>query len=122
MCDQLHEITTLILRDKRISYFDDNFEDIDKEGNRLKLVDLCNIECLMASHNMISDLTGILQLTTLVELNLSYNLLPDVVGIEELSQLKSLQLNHNKISMIDSLPKLLNLKQLGLFHNEVSDP
>ena len=73
MCEEMHEVTTLMLRDKRINYFDDNLEDKDAEGNMFKMRELCNLECLMASHNLISDLTGIVQLTTLVELNLSYN-------------------------------------------------
>ena len=85
MCEELHEVTTLILRDKQISFFDDNLEDVNKEGDKFKLADLCNLECLLASHNLIRDISGIVQLTTLVELNLSYNALTDIVGIEELS-------------------------------------
>ena len=75
MCDELPEITTLMLRDKNISVFDDNIEDIDDNGNRFKIRDLCNVECLMASHNMIKDIAGVVRLTTLVELNLSYNMI-----------------------------------------------
>ena len=73
LCEDLDEITTLMLRDKNIAYFDDNIEDKDKKGNSFKMADMCNVECLMASHNLIRDMNGILQLTTLVELNLSYN-------------------------------------------------
>ena len=75
----------------------------------------------MVSHNLIREVQGIVQLTTLVELNLSYNVLNDITGIEELTQLKTLQLNHNKISTIESLAKLLNLKHLGLFYNDLID-
>ena len=78
MCEELHEVTTLMLRDKNISIFDDNLEDFNKEGDRFKLVDLCNLECLMVSHNLIKDISGILNLTTLVELNLSYNMLTEI--------------------------------------------
>lgn len=85
MCEELHEVTTLMLRDKNIAVFDDNLEDLNKHGDKFKLVDLCNLECLMASHNLIRDISGILQLTTLVELNLSYNMISDIVGIEELT-------------------------------------
>lgn len=60
MCEELDEITTLMLRDKKISVFDDNIEDVDAEGSIFKLVDLCNLECLMASHNLIRDITGII--------------------------------------------------------------
>lgn len=73
LCDDLSEVTTLMLRDKNIAVFDDNIEDKDEEGNRFKVADMCNLECLMASHNLISEMSGVLQLTTLVELNLSYN-------------------------------------------------
>ena len=78
LCDDLEDVTTLMLRDKNIDYFDDNLEDLDDEGNCFKLTYMCNLECLMASHNMIKDINGILQLTTLVELNLSYNMVTDV--------------------------------------------
>ena len=78
MCEELNEVTTLMLRDKNIGLFDDNLEDINEEGERFKLVDLCNLECLMVSHNLIKDIAGILQLTTLVELNLSYNMLTEI--------------------------------------------
>lgn len=75
LCEELSDITTLMLRDKNISVFDDNIEDKDQEGNRFKIRDMCNLECLMASHNLIKEMSGILQLTTLVELNLSYNMI-----------------------------------------------
>jgi len=60
MCDNLEEVTTLMVRDKMICRFDDNLEDEDNRGNKFKLNDLCNIECLMASHNLIKDISGIL--------------------------------------------------------------
>ena len=60
MAEELEEVTTLMLRDKKISVFDDNLEDVDANGNKFKLVELCNLECLMASHNLIKDLTGII--------------------------------------------------------------
>ena len=82
MCDELDEVTTLMLRDKKIELFDDN---IDEHSPRLKLTDLCNIECLMVSHNVIREIHGILQLTTLVELNISYNMITSINGIEELT-------------------------------------
>jgi hypothetical protein len=78
MCEELDEITTLMLRDKNINIFDDNLEDEDEKGRRFKLKNLCNIECLMASHNLIKEINGILSLTTLVELNLSYNLISEI--------------------------------------------
>jgi phage-related protein len=54
MCESLDEVNTLMLRDKGIEYFDD----IKGEGG-FKLEELCNIECLMASHNLIKDMYGI---------------------------------------------------------------
>ena len=60
MAEELDEVTTLMLRDKKISVFDDNLEDVDASGNKFKLVELCNLECLMVSHNLIKDLTGII--------------------------------------------------------------
>lgn len=39
---------------------------------------LVNIEAIFASHNLIKDLYGISQLTTLRELNLSFNRISDI--------------------------------------------
>ena len=55
------------MREKNIETFDDN------KAEGLKMEDLVNIEAIYASHNLIKDLYGIGQLTTLVELNLSFN-------------------------------------------------
>jgi Leucine-rich repeat (LRR) protein len=56
----------------KIEYFDDN------KADRLKIDELINIEAILASHNVIRDLYGIGQLTTLKELNLSYNNISDI--------------------------------------------
>ena len=53
MCDELREIRTLMLRDKKVR----NFDDDKKKG--FVFDDMCNIECLFASHNQISDITGV---------------------------------------------------------------
>lgn len=55
-----------------IEYFDDN------KADKFKLEDLINIEAILASHNVIRDLYGIGQLTSLKELNLSYNNISDI--------------------------------------------
>ena len=117
MSETCDEVTTVMLRDKKISVFDDNFEETD--GTRFKLEELCNVECIFASHNLLKDVMGISQLTTLVELNLSFNMIEDISGLEVLTLLRSLFLNHNKIVVIDPLLNLKGLKQLGLFHNEI---
>jgi hypothetical protein len=57
----------VILREKSIETFDDNKQD------GLKLEDLVNCEAIYATHNLIKDVFGISQITTLVELNLSFN-------------------------------------------------
>ena len=55
-----------------IEYFDDN------KADRLKIDELINIEAILASHNIIRDLYGIGQLSSLKELNLSYNNISDI--------------------------------------------
>ena len=57
MSDTVDEITTILLRDKKISIFDDNYEETD--GTRFKLEELCRVECIFASHNLIKDVMGI---------------------------------------------------------------
>lgn len=57
----------MILRECSIETFEDNKQD------GLKLEHLVNIESLYASHNLIKDIYGLCQLSTLTELNLSFN-------------------------------------------------
>lgn len=57
----------IILRDKNIEIFDNNRQD------GFKIEELVNVESIYASHNLIKDIFGICQITTLVELNLSFN-------------------------------------------------
>lgn len=113
MVDELIEVKTLMLREKKITVIDDN----NKDG--LSLNDLSNIECLMASHNFLKDVNGVCQLVTLVELNLSFNYISDITGLEELTLLRSLFLSHNKIVVIEPLRCLKSLRQIGLFHNQI---
>jgi hypothetical protein len=54
MCEELGEVNTLMLRDKGLDVFDDV-----RGSDGFKMVDLFNIECLLASHNKIKDLFGI---------------------------------------------------------------
>ena len=51
--DEISEIHTLVLRDKKIEYFEDNKQD------GLKLDELVNIEAIFASHNLIKEIFGI---------------------------------------------------------------
>ena len=120
MCDELGDVQTLMLRDKGIDVFDDTHAK-DKSESVLML-DLCNIECLIASHNRIKDLLGISQLTSLIELNLSFNQLTDLNGIENLTLLQSLYLNRNQLTIITPIEDLKGLKALHLYHNRIIEP
>jgi len=73
MSENLEEVNTLMLRERGVEFFDD----IRGEGG-FSLSELCNIECLLLSHNQIKDIYGICQLTSLVELNLSFNQISDI--------------------------------------------
>jgi Leucine-rich repeat (LRR) protein len=81
--------------------------------------ELLNLECLYASHNLIKDIFGICQLTTIRELNLSFNMIVDISPIEELDLLEKLFLNRNKIQIVEPLKKLTSLQTVGLFHNDI---
>jgi internalin A len=93
-----------MLRDKNLARFeDDPKHDFD-------MTDICNIECLFASHNQIADISGVCMLTTLVELNLSFNMIRDLNGLEELTMLRSLHLNHNRVIVIEPIQHLKGLR------------
>lgn len=53
MCDELSEVKSILLREKKINKFES-----DKKA-QFDLDDLCNVECLIASHNLISDVSGV---------------------------------------------------------------
>lgn len=57
MCDQLVDVSTLMLREKNLLLVDDNLDGV--EENRLRLKELCNIEVLYASHNYIRNVLGV---------------------------------------------------------------
>lgn len=105
-----------MLREKNISVFDQAI--VGQKGG-FKLSELMNLECIFASHNLLKDIYGICQLTTLKELNLSFNMIKDISPIEDLEVLEKLFLNRNQVAVIDPIRKLTNLKSLGLFHNEI---
>ena len=63
-----------MLRNKNIQTFDDNK---DKYVG-IKMDELVNIECLLASHNVLRSIQGIVKLTTLITLNLSFNYLTEL--------------------------------------------
>jgi len=84
MVDDVEEVRMVMLRDKKIEIFDTNRENM--EG--FKMDELINIECIMASHNLIRNIQAISQLTTLRELNLSFNRISDVSGLESLTLLE----------------------------------
>jgi hypothetical protein len=54
MSESLEEVNTLMLRDRGIEFFDD----IRGEGG-FSMSELCNIECLLLSHNQVKDIYGI---------------------------------------------------------------
>lgn len=72
MVDTVTEVNTVMLRDKNIEVFDDN------KTQKFSLDELCNLECLFLSHNLIREVLGISQLTTLLELNLNFNNISDI--------------------------------------------
>lgn len=55
MVDSLEEVSTLMLRDKKIELFRDNHH--GKEN--LVLSELCNVESIYANHNLIREIDGI---------------------------------------------------------------
>jgi hypothetical protein len=57
MCDEMVQVESLMLREKNLSVIDDNIE--DEEKNRLRLKEMCNLEVLYASHNMLTNILGI---------------------------------------------------------------
>eukprot|EP00347_Sterkiella_histriomuscorum_P012554 403368121 len=112
-CDELSQIQAVIVRDKNIEIFDDNKQD------GFKLEDLVNCEAIYATHNLIKDIFGICQISTLVELNLSFNQISDIQPLEDLVLLQKLWLNRNHILVIDPIKSLTKLQVLGLFNNEI---
>ena len=72
MVDTAAEVNTVMLRDHIIEVFDNN------KTQKFSLDEFCNVECLFLSHNLIREVLGISQLTSLLELNLNFNNISDI--------------------------------------------
>ena len=55
-CEELSEVQTLMLRDKNLGVFDDVIQGTEEET--FKLTDMCNLECVYASHNYLTTTLG----------------------------------------------------------------
>ncbi len=76
---------------------------------------------LSASHQGISDLSGIEYCTNLDWLELNVNVISDISPLASLTNLTYLGLWKNEISDISPLASLTNLTYLSLHSNQISD-
>ena len=85
------------------------------------LEDCINLTSLDLSHNRIGDISPLANLTSLAWLDLSYNEISDISPLANLTNLKWLYLYSNQISSISPLVNLTKLTYLFLHSNQISD-
>lgn len=85
------------------------------------IVDKTSLTYLECHDNLIEDLSSIAQLVNLTHLGLKRNLLNDVSGLAQLVNLTTLHLESNQISDITPLCNLTGLTKLALSSNEIAD-
>jgi len=96
-------------------------EMISKPTGILVKNDVVDIEFLDASSLGIDDLSGIENLTGLVDLDLSDNKINDIGELNGLVKLINLDLSKNKIEDVIGLKGLVNLVELNLENNKISE-
>jgi len=79
-----------------------------------------NLTWLNLAHNRISDISPLTHLTSLAWLALSHNGISDISPLANLTKLTHLFLHSNQISNIEPLQSLTNLTRLFLFSNQIS--
>jgi len=112
-CDNLEDITQLILREEDLYHFDDT--------PTLSMDDLCNIEYLALSHNKLTLVAGISKLANLLELNINFNLVEDITPLNECLNLEKLFASNNRIKTISGIRDLTRLKSISLTENKIQN-
>ena len=87
----------------------------------ITVADMLTLTELYASHDDISDLTGLEAATNLTTLELQNNNISDISPVAGLTRLKFLALEGNNISDISALAGLIKLTELDLQNNSISD-
>ena len=80
-----------------------------------------NLQILILDDNQIADVTALVGLTALVELNLNDNQIADVSALAGLTALVELNLSGNQITDVSALAGLTALKDLDLEENQITD-
>ncbi len=80
-----------------------------------------NLQILILDDNQIADVTALVGLTALVELNLNDNQIADVSALAGLTALEELNLSGNQITDVSALAGLTALKDLDLEENQITD-
>jgi len=102
-----------------------NVTDLNLSFNRISdispLVELTSLRRLSLGNNQINDASPLAGLTNLESLLLYRNEIDDISSLVGLTNLTRLQLGYNNISNISSLSGMANMRILRLSHNNISD-
>lgn len=74
---------------------------------------------LDASHNRLTHLNGLEDLTSLIELDVSFNYLESLFGLQHNAQLRNLNASHNNIDRVEFIENLILLESLSLENNNI---
>jgi internalin A len=85
------------------------------------LMELTKLTELDLHWNQITDISPLMKLTNLTSLKLNGNKITDISPLMQLTNLTELNLNNNQITDISALKKLTNLVKLDLRGNQITD-
>lgn len=85
------------------------------------LIELSDLVLLNLDENQITEISGLSNLKNLSTLSLSGNIITEIKGLDNLINLKNLRLERNQITEIKGLENLENLVRLELSHNDISE-
>lgn len=124
----LHRITHFDLSHNELRVLKDlhplrHLQHLDVSHNRISCISNLpsSIVKLNLSHNELSRLVGLSDLSSLKELNVNFNALTNLTGLHPRIPLKALSAEHNRIQRTLGLDEMDSLEVLSLRHNHIKE-
>ncbi|VVB17092.1 unnamed protein product [Arabis nemorensis] len=125
--EHLNDLQILELGSNRLRVMEnmENFtrlEELWLGRNRIKVVDLCGLNCIKKislQSNRLTSMKGFEDCIALEELYLSHNGISKMEGLSALVNLRVLDVSNNKLTSVDDIQNLTKLEDLWLNDNQI---
>ncbi|KAL1189198.1 phosphatase 1 regulatory inhibitor subunit PPP1R7-like protein [Cardamine amara subsp. amara] len=125
--EHLHDLQILELGSNRLRVMENlenftNLEELWLGRNRIKVVNLCGLNCIKKislQSNRLTSMKGFEDCVALEELYLSHNGISKMEGLSALVNLRVLDVSNNKLTSVDDIQNLTKLEDLWLNDNQI---